>query len=272
MIYEQILDVNCIQKGTKAKDKEGILQEIAELAKKSPLLKKHSKEFIYQALKSREAIGSTGLEEGIAIPHCALEYIEDFVVGLIVVPEGIDFNSFDGKPSELIFFIIGPQSRSNQHIQILSALSKIAKIPRNIKAILTAETPEDIKFTILTAIPHKETIHREKDKEECLMHIFIQREDIFNDVLALLSAQASGAISIVETHSAGFYLKESPVYAAYRNEEKKDFNRLIIARIEKISCNNLIRRINVIAETLKVESGVMITVQNLTYSSGFISF
>jgi mannitol/fructose-specific phosphotransferase system IIA component (Ntr-type) len=272
MIYEQIFDVNCIQKGTKAKDKDGILQEIAELAKKSPLLKKHSKEFIYQALKNRETIGSTGLEEGIAIPHCSLEYIEDFVVGLIVVPEGIDFQSFDGKPSQLIFFIIGPQSKSNQHIQILSALSKLAKEPSNIKALLTAESAEDIKFTILTAIPLRETIPREKDREESLMHIFIQKEAIFNDVLALLSAQAGGAITVLEAFSIGHYLKDSPVYAAYRNEDKSNFNRLIIARVPKISCNNVIRRINILAETLKVESGVMITVQNLAYSSGSLSF
>jgi PTS system nitrogen regulatory IIA component len=61
-------------------------------------------------LQQRERIGTTGFGGGIAIPHCSLDDIEEFVVGLLIVSDGVDFESLDGKKTTTFFFIIGPKS------------------------------------------------------------------------------------------------------------------------------------------------------------------
>ena len=89
--FIDLLREECIVPNSDFSTKQQVLKAIATVAKKSPLLKNISENEIYTALEEREAIGSTGFESGIAIPHCRLEEVTDFVVGIISVPGGVDF-------------------------------------------------------------------------------------------------------------------------------------------------------------------------------------
>jgi mannitol/fructose-specific phosphotransferase system IIA component (Ntr-type) len=101
----------CIQIGSGARGKEEVLAEIATLARKSEVLGKVTKKKIREALQERGRVGTTGFGNGIAIPDCGLEQIEEFVVGLLIIPEGVDFDSLDGKKTTTtFFFVIGPRS------------------------------------------------------------------------------------------------------------------------------------------------------------------
>ena len=90
-----VLRPEAIQAGTSATTKEALLHEIAVLAKKSPCLKNLSENDIYEGLSKRESLGSTGFGDGIAIPHCRLDGIDEFVVGIITSPQGIEFDALD---------------------------------------------------------------------------------------------------------------------------------------------------------------------------------
>ncbi|MCK5529283.1 MAG: PTS sugar transporter subunit IIA, partial [Kiritimatiellae bacterium] len=88
-----IVKSECVVAGMEASGKEDCLEKIAHIAKKSSLLDGVTEADILAGFKNREELGSTGYGHGIAIPHCRLPGVEDFVVGVITVPAGVDFDS-----------------------------------------------------------------------------------------------------------------------------------------------------------------------------------
>ena len=93
MSFEQYFEEECIgiNTVTKGASKDQVLHEIAGLVKKSNLLSDISEDRIYQALKDREKIGTTGFGKGIALPHCSFENVNNFVVGALLSEEGGGF-------------------------------------------------------------------------------------------------------------------------------------------------------------------------------------
>ena len=79
--------------------------EIVQTARKCSILKNVSDEEILNGLQDRESLGSTGFGKGIAIPHCRLKSVSDFVVGIMTVPAGVDFEALDGEAVNFIIFI-----------------------------------------------------------------------------------------------------------------------------------------------------------------------
>ncbi|MBN1646674.1 MAG: PTS sugar transporter subunit IIA [Spirochaetales bacterium] len=142
MIYS--LSRECIQFGNTAGTKTELLSEISLLAKKSGRLQKISREEIFDALQKREELSSTGLGHGLAIPHCSFPALTEFVVGLVIIKDGIDFEAIDASKSKLVFFLIGPQEQRRRHVEILSAISKIAINNELISALIAAETADRV--------------------------------------------------------------------------------------------------------------------------------
>jgi PTS system nitrogen regulatory IIA component len=263
----------CIQIGSDARNKAEVLDDIARLAKRSKVLENVPEKQIRRALERREKIGTTGFGGGIAIPHCALEDIEEFVVGLLIAPEGIDFESLDREKTTTFFFIIGPVSQRNRHIQLLSAISKILKNPDVIQRFLEAFDEKRVRqiveelFTLVDI-----GVSPGQRKGRCLFHVFVQKEEYFEDLLQVFSAAVDGSISVIETNTAGYYLHRLPLFAAYWSESQKGFCRLILAVVDKNLCNDVIRRIHTVVEDLENTPGVLISVQELFYSSGSLEF
>jgi mannitol/fructose-specific phosphotransferase system IIA component (Ntr-type) len=262
----------CIQVGSTARDKIEVLQEIAAVAKRSAVLSAFSEEQIFQALQAREKIGSTGFSNGIAIPHCSLENLPEFVVGVLIAPQGVGFDSFDDKPTRAFFFIIGPRSRRDSHIQLLSGISKILKKPRIIDRFLEARDPRMVKSIIAEFFNLIHFEEEEGQKGKCLFHVFVQREEYFQDILQTFSAAVQGSVAVVEAARAGFYLHANPLFAAYTGGNARTFSRLITAVVDKDLSNEVIRRIHMIVDRIDEEPGVLLTVQEIFYSSGSLEF
>ncbi len=107
-------------------DKLSVLKELTRVLIKfypSPL-----SEEIIQAVLDRERLGSTGIGEGIAIPHGQLKKLEDFMVSFGRSIKGVNFDSIDQKPAHLFFLVIGPE---NSEVNNLKLLSRIATILKN---------------------------------------------------------------------------------------------------------------------------------------------
>lgn len=260
----------CLQIGSKARNKTAVLHEISRLALKSAPLAPFSEDEIFNALQARENIGSTGFGQGIAIPHCSLKNLTEFIVGLLIIPEGIDFASLDGRKTSAFFFIIGPENKRNQHIQILSGVSRLLKSPADISRLIEAPDKETLKERFLSLVQYQD--RGKEKKEKSLFQVFIQREDYFEDILQAFSAAVQGTISVIETNNAGYYLNTLPLFSAYWTEKDRGFNRIILAVVEKELCNDIIRRINLIVDDIDRESGVLITVHDLSYTSGSLDF
>ncbi len=262
----------CIQVGSTARDKEAVLGEIARLAKRSRVLAAYSDEEVYQALAAREKIGSTGFGNGIAIPHCSLDDVAEFVVGILVAPQGVDFGALDGQPTRAFFFIIGPSSERNSHIQLLSGISKFLKKPRIVDRFLEARDPRMVKSIIAEFFNLIRFEEEGAQKGKCLFHVFVQKEAVFQDILQTFSAAVQGSVAVIEASRADHYLQNNPLFAAYTGGDEPAFSRIVTAVVSKELSNEVVRRIHMIVDRIDEEPGVMIAVQELFYTAGSLEF
>ena len=97
-----------------------------------------------QSVISREMLMSTGIGNGIAIPHARLDTFEGIMIGLIRCREGIPYESFDDAPVYFIFMIASGRSYDKVYLKLLSALTTKLRDDDLIKKLLAAETPADI--------------------------------------------------------------------------------------------------------------------------------
>ena len=80
---------------------------------------------VYHGLMARERLGSTGLGNGIAVPHCRLETCTGIVGSLITLASPIDFDAIDGKPVDLLFVLIVPVEHTDEHVKTLARLAEM---------------------------------------------------------------------------------------------------------------------------------------------------
>ncbi|MCI0500070.1 MAG: PTS sugar transporter subunit IIA [Planctomycetales bacterium] len=265
MKLTDVLRSECIRVGSMVDDKAMALCEIAALAKKSRLLNAVSEEAVLEALQERETLGTTAFGHGIAIPHCRMRGVRDFVVGLMTVPNGVEFESEDGKKVHLIVFIIAPLQQSNQHIRLLSVISQALQDAAVVKRMIKAKTDDELKTVFLraAAMDVSEQIPAMRNQ----IHVFVQDDKVFRDILAALSGLDNVLLSIVEGTRSRSYLSQSPLYADFSGSDKA-VCKIIVAIVERTLSNEVIRRIEGITGSLFECTGVMVTVQELTYSAG----
>ena len=123
-ISELINDRLIIPKFT-GKSKKQVLEE---LAKHLALNKKNiGPDELLRVLIEREKLGSTGIGDGVAIPHGKLNGLENIILVFGKSNEGIDFDSIDGKPVNLIFLLVAPSNSAGVHLKALARLSRLLK-------------------------------------------------------------------------------------------------------------------------------------------------
>ncbi|MBN7771198.1 PTS IIA-like nitrogen regulatory protein PtsN [Marinobacter daepoensis] len=79
---------------------------------------------IFSNLVSRERLGSTGIGEGIAIPHCRLEGLDRVIGVLMTLEEAVDFDAIDNQPVDLVFALVVPKEATSEHLELLSQLAE----------------------------------------------------------------------------------------------------------------------------------------------------
>ena len=141
--FFKLIHLNCISLNLKSGDKEGIIKEMVSLIGDAGLLEDY--EACLQAVKDREAVMSTGMQNGIAIPHGKSEGISRLEVAIGLKPKGIDFQSLDGQPSKIFIMTISPKHTTGPHIQFLASVSAILNKPGNVGAILSCRNPKELK-------------------------------------------------------------------------------------------------------------------------------
>ena len=140
-----IMDFLCkdaITVDLKAQNKKDAIIELIDLLKETKKVKKT--EEIIDVVLEREKLGSTGIGQGVAIPHGKTDVLTEQVGVLGISKKGIEFNSLDGEPVYIIFLLVGPVEVTGQHLKALSRISRLFKDKFLRQAIKDAETKEDI--------------------------------------------------------------------------------------------------------------------------------
>lgn len=97
---------------------------------------------VLQAILEREKLLSTGFGLGLAIPHAKLRIVRDFVVGLGVHREGVDFESLDKKPVHILVMILGPSQQQDEYLKVLSRVTAFLRDNRD--KLLALDSPDSI--------------------------------------------------------------------------------------------------------------------------------
>ncbi|WP_413853916.1 PTS sugar transporter subunit IIA [Candidatus Ruminimicrobium bovinum] len=126
----------------KAQNKKDAIIELIESLKTSKKIKKTDE--IIEVVLEREKLGSTGIGQGVAIPHGKTDALTEQVGVLGISKKGIEFNSLDGEPVYIIFLLVGPVEVTGQHLKALSRISRLFKDKFLRQTIKNAETKEEI--------------------------------------------------------------------------------------------------------------------------------
>ncbi|GAB3476285.1 PTS sugar transporter subunit IIA [Marinomonas epiphytica] len=102
---------------------------------------------VYDALLSREKLGSTGIGSGLAIPHCRLDTANRSAIVVMSLQEAIDFDSIDRKPVDLIFALIAPPHECNHHLATLAQIAELAQSPEALDKLRGAQDDEALYMT-----------------------------------------------------------------------------------------------------------------------------
>lgn len=133
--------------GLASRDKEAVLAELAEVLVATQTIK-NGRDAV-QVLLEREKLGSTGIGEGIAIPHGKLKELKEVVAVFGRSSEGVDFDSMDGAPVHLFFLLMAPENSASTHLKALARISRLLKDRAFREELLQAES-RDTLFEIIS--------------------------------------------------------------------------------------------------------------------------
>lgn len=140
------LDQSAISLELKSSTKVDTINELVDLLYSQDKLK--DREAVVAALLEREKLGSTGIGQGIAIPHCRCAGAPGLVAALGVSKRGVDFESLDREPVYLIFLLVSPLESSPQHLKALASISRLLKDKFFRQALKEAKSAQEVEKVI----------------------------------------------------------------------------------------------------------------------------
>jgi nitrogen PTS system EIIA component len=121
-------------------DKTGVIKLLASLLASGAHV---DDSIVAKVLLEREALQSTGIGEGVAIPHGALSEVSEQVAAVVTVPKGISFDAIDGQEVNILIAVIGPKRASGEHLKTLARISRVLRNVAFRKRLLEASSPKE---------------------------------------------------------------------------------------------------------------------------------
>ncbi len=148
MRLADILSVDRVTVRLAAEDKRGALRALAQLfVEHDPRLDAAE---IQRVFEEREALASTGVGSGVAIPHGRLAGVERLVAAVGLSPEGVDFEAIDGRPAHILVAVLGPEKQTGEHLKALARFSRVLR-DEGVRARLLAAPDAEGALDVLLA-------------------------------------------------------------------------------------------------------------------------
>ena len=146
MKIAELLGKDTIKLNLKANSKMEVLDQLVDVLYDAGRL--NDKELYKEEILKRESLSSTGIGEGIGIPHGKTSAVKKASLALGIFRDGVDFDSLDGAPVNIVFMIAAPEGANNEHLETLSRLSVLLMNPEFKEGLLSSKVPEDV-FSLL---------------------------------------------------------------------------------------------------------------------------
>jgi PTS system nitrogen regulatory IIA component len=265
-IYKILRERSCTVK-LSARSKTECLQRLAHLISLS--VKNISEQDLYQALLERESLGSTGFEDGIAIPHAKLKNLPEFILAIAVSRKGIPFESLDNKRSQLFFTVVGPDERAEEHLQILAQISRISRNHHARRELMHADSPLALKEAFIrytTEIVHPQT----SEEKHRLITIVLYEMRYFEDVIDLFVERGIRGVNVMESAGIKDVLSNIPLFSDFLNflGERPEISKTLMAVVPDSFVTGIIEGLEEIIGDLNTHTGAMVMVQDLIFMKG----
>ena len=142
MKISDLLNKKSIEINPNINSKEEAINKLVDLAYLSGNIK--NKDGLRKAVLEREKLSTTGIGEGIAIPHGKSSEVKKVTLAAMVVKDGVEYESLDGNPAELFFMIAAPEGEANAHLELLARLSQMLMDANFKERLLNSKTPEEL--------------------------------------------------------------------------------------------------------------------------------
>ena len=143
MKLSEFITENLISADLSGKTKFQLIEELLDLLHYGG--KVQDRDLALKDVLAREGYLSTGLENGLAIPHAKTDGVSELVMAFGLKKDGVEFESLDNKPAHLIFLVLSPRDTSGPHIRALATITKNLKDAKRRKSLLKAQSAGEIK-------------------------------------------------------------------------------------------------------------------------------
>lgn len=140
MRLSELLNSDAVALRLKARTKREAIVELVQVLETAHHVESHGE--VLDRVVRREAMMTTGIGNGVAIPHGKARSVDRMIAAVAVVPEGLDFESEDGQPVYLMVLFVSPESATTQHVRALANLSRLLKeesVRRTLREVRTVE-------------------------------------------------------------------------------------------------------------------------------------
>ena len=133
----------------KSVKKEDVIKELVDVLINANEVDKRNRNKIIDALLAREALGSTAIGQGVAIPHAKSESATKLIAAFGISKKGVDFDSLDGEPAYIFFLLVAPRDSAGPHLKALARISRLLK-DKYFRDSLRASTDEKSIIKIIS--------------------------------------------------------------------------------------------------------------------------
>jgi len=154
MKFSDFVATEAIRSRVTATTKEGVIREMAQALVDAGRIAPGDLEGIVKAILKREDLGSTGIGRGVAVPHTKHPSVSRLVGTVAVSAPGIEFESLDGEPVQLLFLLVSPPDRPGDHLRALENISRQLRDDSFCRMLKAAKGPEAIQTLLEEADSH----------------------------------------------------------------------------------------------------------------------
>lgn len=261
MNISTILDISGCKRKISVADRNEALETMADLLAKNPSASSVSREALFTGMLEREKLGSTGVGNGVAIPHCRLEGMKGFALALGVCHRGTGWNSIDRRSVHIICAIAGPEEGTEEHLRLLAGAARVLSNGKARYELINSETEFAMRETFLYHLSPV-TSKRSLETRKKLLIMVLQEEKTYNDVMELfLEMGLEGAVT-VNSDMMGPMLSNVPIFAGFMDVlgRSRPEPRMIISLIPEDQVEVTITAVEGITGDLDTHRGACIIV------------